>query len=300
MKKFMSLLLCMVMFFTSMAPAVKATGVSSDKIVNTILADSFEQIDDAGNVMRFELISNTDGEYTLNFYLNNTLSTTYEMEKNSTVITATDKTGAINRCYTLEANEYAVATTTDTRGPDRWGHAGYIQYGYSSYYDCNPIGIVSYKDTDSYHGTYQVNTYENSSYSDWVAVVTSVLIAALVGVTGPATIAAGIVAGLIGYYSGEVINDVISIAFIEEYFCSSVTYTMRAEVIGSTITNARVVDYEGGVEYWVRYADAPKEYYNVGWTPMTWDCRDFAQEVWADSIPFWPACPEIIGYPKYL
>lgn len=295
MKKVLAMFLCVVMVFTTMFTPVSAVGISS---VENIV-DSHELQDDAGNHLKFVLVHESGDRYTLNYYFNGVLTTTYEMGRMSSNITATNQAG---ETYSLQKSQMITSETlNETRGADRWGHAGYIQYGYSADFDCEPVAIVSYKDTDSFSGTYYVDTYQNSSFSDQVALVSSVLIAAFVGVTVSVTnIATGIVTGMIGYYGGEFINDVISVFFIEEYICSSVTYTMRAEVIGAGMTNNEVVDYEGGVENWVKYIDAPDEYYNVGWTPSTWDCRAFAIEVWNDSVPGNPTRPSIEGYPKYL
>lgn len=282
------------MIFTTMGSTISATEISYE--LNSKIVDSFEMKDDAGNLLKFVLIHESGERYTLNYYCNGVLATTYDI--GGSTVTAMNKAG---ETYTLQADQRISSRTyNETRGADRWGHAGYIQYGYSSVFDCEPLAIVSYKDTDSDYGTYYVDTYQNSSYSDWVAVVTSILIATFVGVHVTATIAAGIVSGLIGYYGGEVINDVISVFFIEEYTCSSVTYTMRAEVIGEGMTNNEVVDYEGGVDNWVKYADAPDEYYSVGWTPRNWDCTSFGVAVWNDSVPGNPARPSIVGFPKYI
>lgn len=298
MKKAMSLLLVMAMIFTTMCPVASAADAKS-RSTNGII-DSFEKQDDAGNVMSFELLNNSEGGYTLNYYLNNVLTTSYKMTDTSPNIKATTMENATEKEYTLQVENPVMMRGPVLMGPDRWGHAGYIKYGYSNTFACEPWGIVSYKDTDSYVGTYTVNTYENSSYSDWVAVITSVLIGAGMGLLAPASLAAGILAGMIGYYGSEVINDVISIPFIEEYECSSVTYTMRAQVIGTGMGDTDVVDYEGGVDYWIKYVDAPDEYVSEGWTPRTWKCREFGQKVWADSVPFWPPCPTILGYPTYM
>lgn len=298
MKKILAMFLCVVMAFTTMVPTVSAAGISRVDELNAKIADSFEMKDDAGNLLKFVLIQESGERYTLNYYCNGVLTKTYEMGSSREDVTATNKAG---KTYKLQPSKTIdSATLSETRGADRWGHAGYIQYGYSADFDCEPLAIVSYKDTDSDVGTYYVDTYQNSSFSDQVAIVTSILISAFTGVKVNSTIASGIVTGLIGLFGGEVINDTISVAFREEYTCSSVTYTMRAEVIGAGMTNNMVVDYEGGVENWVKYADAPDEHYDVGWTPRTWACRDFAIEVWNDSVPGNPTRPSIVGYPKYI
>ena len=296
MKKFLSVLLTLTMLVTVMMPAASAVDISDGQT-----EDTFEELDAAGNSMRFELVSDSDGEYTLNYYFNDILTTVYEITEGSPVIAASTMTEQGERAYTLNNSAYSPVQNAPLRGPDRWGHAGYIQYGYSSRYDCEPYAVVSWKDTDSYFGTTTINTYENSSYSDGVANIASILIAAGLGVIGNVTtLAAGILTGVIGYFGGQVVDDTISVLFDEEVECSTVTYTMRAQVMGPGVTDTDVVDYEGGIEYWYKYADAPSEYDYDGWTPGNWKDREFAQDVWNDSVPGFTACPSIQGYPTYI
>ena len=296
MKKILSVFLTLTMLVTVMLPAAAAVDISDRQNI-----DTFEELDAAGNSMRFELVYDSDGEYTLNYYFNGILTTVYEITEESPVIAATTMTEQGKRTYTLNNIAYTTVKNAPLRGPDRWGHAGYIQYGYTSRYDCEPYAVVSWKDTDSYVGTYTINTYENSSYSDAVANVVSILIAAGLGVVGNVTtMAAGILTGLIGYFGGQVVDDTISVLFDEEIECSSVTYTMRAQVMGPGVNDTDVVDYEGGIEYWLKYEGAPSEYRYEGWTPANWKCREFAQDVWDDSVPGFTSCPSIQGYPTYI
>lgn len=293
MKKLLSIILIAVILLSTMAPTAQAASLPANKIV-----DTFVKTDISGNEMNFDLVKNPDGDYTLNYYLNGVLTTTYDISAVSTTVVAHNVTGNTKN-YTLDASALSVQQIPAVRGPDRWQHAGYIQYRYSERFDCDPIAVVLWKDTDAFSGTYVVNTYQNSVYSDWVAVITSVLIGAGMSLLAPATLAAGILAGMIGYYGSEVINGLISIPFIEEYECSYVTYTMRAEVIGAGM-NTSSVDYEGGVEYRLNYVDAPAEYHCDGWTPRTWACRAFAEEVWDDSVAWWPPFPGVVDYPYYI
>lgn len=214
-------------------------------------------------------------------------------------ITAISKAGGIEQQYSLHVAAASMETMPQARGKDQWYHAGYIDYCYSEAFACDPVAVVSWKDVDSCVGTYVVDTYSNSYYSDWIATITSSLIAFGLSKYAPATIAANILSSMIGYFGSEVVNDIISIPFSEEYECASVFYTMRAEVIGSGM-DTDVVDYEGGVEHWVKYVDAPDENFYEGWTPRTWACRTFAEEVWDDSVPLWPAFPGVEGYPTYM
>lgn len=288
MKKILSFMLVIAFVFSTMTPMAHAASLTPDSTV-----DSFEQRDGAGNKLEFELVEGPNGEYTLYYYENNVLTKTYGMSSGNSTITVTDETEATNQQYTLHSNPATVVEGPTTWAKDRWYHAGYFNYGYSETFECNPTAVVSWKDTDSYSGTYYVDVYQNSVYSDWVAVVTSTLISFGLAAFAPATLAAAILSTMIGNCGAQIINDIISIPFIEEYECSSVTYTMRAEVIGPGM-DTDVVDYEGGVEYWVKYADAPDEHYQTGWTPTTWNCRAFAVEVWEDSVPFWPPFPGIL------
>jgi len=293
MKKILSTLLVFAILLITLSPTAQAASYPMNNIV-----DSYTRSDYSGNEMDFELVRNGEGSYSLNYYYNRVLTTIYDICNTNTTVIAHAVTGNV-RQYTLDASAVQIQRFPAEKGPVRWQHAGYIRYRYSERFDCDPIAVVSWKDTDAFSGTYVVNTYQNSVYSDWVAVITSVLIGAGMSLLAPATLAAGILAGMIGYYGSEVINGLISIPFIEEYECSYVTYTMRAEVIGAGM-NTSAVDYEGGVEYRLDYVDAPAEYHCEGWTPRTWACRAFAEEVWDDSVAWWPPFPGVVDYPYYI
>ena len=294
MKKMLSFLLSAAIIFTIMTPFASALG-TSDTVI-----DSFVETDAEGNTMRFELVRKADDEYILNFFMNNVFMTSYAINSNSPTIQATRKAGLGENRYTLHTVVPEVMHIQELKGPIRWRHAGYVEYGYSESLDCDPLATISYRDTDYTTDTYVVDTYEESSYSDWVALITSTLISAGLALYAPATLAAGILAGLIGYYGGEVINDAISVLFIEEYDCSITTYTMRASIIGDDSEEYYVEEYEGGKEWLIKYVDAPPEYVFEGWTPHTWACRDFAQEIWEDCVPFNESCPVIKGYPTSI
>lgn len=292
----MILALTMLFSLTVSASAANTAG-------KTNIVDIFEMSDAADNDMRFELVENSQGNYTLHYYMNDELVTSYDMSVGCETITA--RSNKTRSTYTLEAAEpvevAALQNQPIARVPDRWAHVGYIKYQYSSKYDCEPWAVISCKDTDSYVGSYVVDTYQNSCYSDWVATITSTIITFCVAMYAPATIAAEILSAMIGLVGADVINDFISIPFRDEYNCSSVTYTMRAQVMGPGVDDTDKVDYEGGVEYWITYDDAPDfDRVYEGWTPGNWRDRDFAEEVWADSVPWWPAFPGVSEYTLYL
>lgn len=177
----------------------------------------------------------------------------------------------------------------------------YCSNSYSSNFDCEPWAVLSYKDTGMDVGTYVVDTYSSTIYSDVVATITSTLISYFIAIPAPAIVAAAILAAMIGYTGSEIINGIISVSFRETYDCVTTTYTIRAQVMGPGMGETDKIDYTGGTEQWVRYRDSPESdiFYN-GWTPGNWQNRTFAKEIWDDSVPFWPPFPCVKSYSVYL
>ena len=297
-------LVLMMMMSTIMVPAMAANDELSASNI-----DSTEINDAVGNIMKFELITSANGEYILNYYFNNSLEKTYRMSDGKDTIMVTAKsTSAQQQNYTLavpksEAVSEPVAMYESNELPlrikDRWFLVGYINYSYSSDFECMPFALINYQTADSYNSTYTVNTYENSSFSDWIATITSSIISTGLMSLSPTTIAAAILTGLIGYFGGEVINDLISVGFTEEYDCRVTEYVLHACVYGDGMGENDVVEYDGK-ELLVTYDNAPdKDYYYEGWTPGNWKKLQFAEEIWDDSVPWWPAFPGVDSYTTY-
>lgn len=298
MKKVVSMFLVLVIISTIMVPAALADNSFSDNII-----DATELIDSAGNVIKFELVENNNNEYTLNYYFNDVLTKTYDIstDQNSILVTPMSSS-ATQSSYTIAMPESASISGPNElplRIKDRWFHVGYINYRYSESFDCEPFALLSAQTDGYYSSTYTINTYENSSFSDWVSTITSSLIASGLVSVSPSTIAAALLIDIIALLGGEVINDVISIFFTEEYDCLVTEYILHACVYGDGMGENDTVEYYG-TQYYVTYDNAPdRDYYYDGWTPQNWQSVHFAEEIWDDSVPWWPAFPGVDSYTTY-
>lgn len=264
--------------------------------------DSVTVMDDTGFRMHFELVPNVDGTYNLLYYLNGVLDTIYQLDADSELIEATSANGSesyivtresVNTPYDNDIQQQAVSVEP------LYSDLGQINYNYSRVYECSPYAILSYRITDHQTNAYHVNTYLESDYPDVVAAIVGIIIAlnvpASTGVAGITALAVAILDAMLVNQGAEVVNQVISMFFIDTYDCDITTYSIVAGVIANGLTPT-ATRYDNGKKYKIYYSNLYSEIKYEGWTAENWAQDAFADKIWDDCVSVWNVCPGVYSY----
>ena len=182
-KKLTALFLAVIMCMNLCVPAFAV-----DSAISTI-ADVATMEDADGNELKFELLYTGDNNYTMNYYVNSILKTTYSFTKGSNQIFATQigGTSRIANNYTLNVDDYIQTTSspaTVSTGISplaiTWKSLGTISYRTCAELGAAPTLTLQYNIADIYLETHTLVTKEGQMIADLVTLVASVLIGAFV------------------------------------------------------------------------------------------------------------------------
>lgn len=261
LKKILSPILALSLV-TSMFPAF---AVSSDSISSEPVATVSDAI---GNNMSFSIENAASGEYVLKYYENSILKSIYQMDGSRYV----DAVSANGEQYVIDTEQFIYQTASNTISPRSVQQPlCEISYKYSSSLSETSTGQVDYISTTN-RGTYYVNAYKGSIYSDLVSVVANLVIGAFVSTLIPPSapvIAASVIGSMLTSVGATVENNIITKAFNKPFDCITTKYSYATSLAGKKHISSGSLNEAGRTELVMYNGIAESDTFYTGYTPTT-------------------------------
>lgn len=302
-KKIVSAALALTMTLSLVTPAMAVT--PKDTPQNE--AAMATVIDETGNELSFQMIDNNDGTYTMEYYYNGELDTTYTISTESSYIQAKTTDGEE---YSINTEEYI--QSDDSQQPMLTASAASNPVHFCTiYYNAN--SAFSTQSAASVEMTYTAKnvtkkfvTQANTRYADAVATVSSYIIGAglalfvVSGGSAVAVAAGAVVTAMIANAGAQLVGGVIKDALSDSFVCSEVTYSYPITLVTEKFTKTGTLS-QAGISDYIYYDNGEVAQAYDGFTPTTirkTDEFNFALEVWKKCAPNY-SMPSVKSYSYY-
>ena len=291
-KKLTALFLALVMCMTLCVPALAANTVTVEP------ATIYTIHDDVGNEFGFELITNDNNSYTMNYFLNGVLNTVYTFNRNISTISAT-RTGSLARnstTYMFDARKFVnevngqVCTFAPTAVSETWASLGTIYYSATSDFPGETLtATLQYQLERVSSKRYNFSVVAGDLLSDAIASVVGILIGFFSKNFDAGSIGAEFVKSMLTSAGISFVGGIISANFTDDY-----NTIYRSILVKATMNHSSAdvpVNYYSGTEERIVYNDFMpyEESVVTGITTIraSWANRTFAKAVWDDSFIYY-------------